>query len=499
MYVKPGVIPHITHVSEDGYTLVHSHPPHLRGTKFFQWGKDMSGQFMQDFMSASDYENEKCTAPYYDPWCEEYKHEGDYTELQVGPAPTQMHTFPVPGNSVYEWSEWFKGYQAETSRVHGGNYTDAVESVNEWMRSSAGLNQEKFKEIDDFLKSVGKMAPEKDNIMAKGMPWGGLREKLTGISSHIPADWELANYARKLGSKTRVQTVDCDLQSFQSVRSCASKVEHICKAHGGLDALLNNAGIMGQPDSRTIDGHDIQMQTNHLSHFLLTNLLMPSLEAAAAIRGESRVVQHSSGARASFTANTKSGEPSGMLEKKFFSQCDAGSLGGDGLGKCFTRYHQTKLANSVFALTLHERLKRSGSKVKSICAEPGVAATELSSNLSKGHEEHGSKPVRISSPEETFPGVQSAADGACSIVEAAFGTHVLGGDFFMPGDYVKKTVVGLPTKCMTAGVPTPKNELIKNGFRMEELTMSQKNRDLLWHCSEQATNISWKFLNRSKL
>ena len=313
------------------------------------------------------------------------------------------------------------------------------------------------------------------------------------------ADWELANYARKLGSKTIVQTVDCDLQSFQSVRSCASKVEHICKAHGGLDALLNNAGIMGQPDSRTIDGHDIQMQTNHLSHFLLTNLLMPSLEAAAAIRGESRVVQHSSGARASFTANTKSGEPSGMLEKKFFSQCDAGSLGGDGLGKCFTRYHQTKLANSVFALTLHERLKRSGSKVKSICAEPGVAATELSSNLSKGHEEHGSKPVRISSPEETFPGVQSAADGACSIVEAAFGTHVLGGDFFMPGDYVKKTVVGLPTKCMTAGVPTPKNELIKNGFRMEELTMSQKNRDLLWHCSEQATNISWKFLNRSKL
>ena len=313
------------------------------------------------------------------------------------------------------------------------------------------------------------------------------------------ADWELANYARKLGSKTRVQTVDCDLQSFQSVRSCASKVEHICKAHGGLDALLNNAGIMGQPDSRTIDGHDIQMQTNQLSHFLLTYLLMPSLEAAAAIRGESRVVQHSSGARASFTANTKSGEPSGMLEKKFFSQCDAGSLGGDGLGKWFTRDHQTKLANSVFALTLHERLKRSGSKVTSICAEPGVAATELSSNLSKGHEEHGSKPVRISSPEETFPGVQSAADGACSIVEAAFGTHVLGGDFFMPGDYVKKTVVGLPTKCMTAGVPTPKNELIKNGFRMEELTMSQKNRDLLWHYSEQATNISWKFLNRSKL
>ena len=66
--------------------FVHSHPPNLRGTKFFQWGKDLSGQFMQDFMSASNYESDKCTAPYYDPWCEEYDHEGDYTELQVGPA-----------------------------------------------------------------------------------------------------------------------------------------------------------------------------------------------------------------------------------------------------------------------------------------------------------------------------------------------------------------------------------------------------------------------------
>lgn len=68
----------------------------------------------------------------------------------------------------------------ELDRIHGQNYSDAVESVNEWMRSSVGLNQEKFNEIDTFLKSLANVAPEAKNIISVGMPWGGLREKLTG-------------------------------------------------------------------------------------------------------------------------------------------------------------------------------------------------------------------------------------------------------------------------------------------------------------------------------
>ena len=62
--------------------------------------------------------------------------------------------------------------------------------------------------------------------------------------------------------------------------------------YGGLDVLVNNAGVMMQPDHRTTDCFDVQMQTNHLSHFLLTKMLMPSLEMAAFSRGEARVVQH---------------------------------------------------------------------------------------------------------------------------------------------------------------------------------------------------------------
>ena len=141
-------------------------------------------------------------------------------------------------------------------------------------------------------------------------------------------------------------------------------VEALCANSGGLDALVNNAGIMGVPDTRTVDGFDVQMQTNHLSHFLLSYLLMPSLELAADTRGEARIVQHSSGAR---RGNTKTG----MLKAEFFNQCDPGTLGGDGFPACFNRYHQTKLSNPVFTMALHDLLGKLNSKVKSICADPG--------------------------------------------------------------------------------------------------------------------------------
>ena len=90
-------------------------------------------------------------------------------------------------------------------------------------------------------------------------------------------------------------------------------------------------------DTRTGDGFDQQMQTNHLSHFLLTSLLMPSLERAAGARGQARVVNHSSGARS---------HPKTPLTAKYLDKCDAGTLGGDGIGPRYERYHQS--ANPTF-------------------------------------------------------------------------------------------------------------------------------------------------------
>lgn len=84
------------------------------------------------------------------------------------------------------------------------------------------------------------------------------------------------------------------------------------------------------PDKACSDGYDVQMKTNHLSHFLLTRELLPALKAAAARTGEARVVNHSSAARK---------VPGTKLSEKYLTK-NGGNLGGDGLGARYERYAQ---------------------------------------------------------------------------------------------------------------------------------------------------------------
>lgn len=167
-----------------------------------------------------------------------------------------------------------------------------------------------------------------------------------------------------------VSSVDCDLSSFASVRAAASALQ--AQLGGtGLDVLCANAGVMALPDQATADGYDVQMQTNHLSHFLLCKELYPLLEKAAAARGEARIVHHSSGAR----------KMGGSLQAQYLG-ANGGKLGGDSASMFFggarwTRYGQSKLANAVFTLALRDKLAAKGSKVKALCAAPGLAASGL--------------------------------------------------------------------------------------------------------------------------
>jgi NAD(P)-dependent dehydrogenase (short-subunit alcohol dehydrogenase family) len=75
----------------------------------------------------------------------------------------------------------------------------------------------------------------------------------------------------------RVEHVD--LLSMQSVRAFAERW-----GERPLDMLINNAGLMAPPLTRTADGFESQMAVNYFAPFLLTTLLLPALEAAAPAR-----------------------------------------------------------------------------------------------------------------------------------------------------------------------------------------------------------------------
>ena len=78
--------------------------------------------------------------------------------------------------------------------------------------------------------------------------------------------------------------------------SCHVGCRHLL-CSGCIDVLCNNAGVMAMKDIATSDGYDVQMQVNHLSHFLLTKELLPLIKLAAESKGEARIVNHTSVAR----------------------------------------------------------------------------------------------------------------------------------------------------------------------------------------------------------
>jgi len=201
-------------------------------------------------------------------------------------------------------------------------------------------------------------------------------------------------------------------------------------AASGIDVLVNNAGVMAFADEATADGLDVQMQTNHTSHFLLTKLCMPLLEKAAELRGEARVVNHSSALR----AMTEKGWDNHL--KKAHLGKNGGNLGGNGQGICkgpdFQRYQQTKLANVVFTYALADRLAAKGSRIKATVAHPGVAPTSLHVNSMAGGNATPPVPFWFLRFFVKTALMQSMADGTMGILRCACGEEVHNYDFYGP-------------------------------------------------------------------
>ncbi len=208
--------------------------------------------------------------------------------------------------------------------------------------------------------------------------------------------------------------ITCDLQSFESVRNASKSIK---AKYEVVDVLVNNAGVMALRDQATPDGYDVQMQTNAISHFLLTKELFPLLKKS----DEARIVNHSSMARL--------GPP---LASEYFEK-KGGNLGGDGTeeenfsfkGPRWRRYHQTKLANAAFTYGLKNKLEAANiSTIIPLLAHPGLAKTQLQvTSAAVGGMDGQSQFMNMA---------QSAEDGATGIIRAAMDPRAKSGDFYGP-------------------------------------------------------------------
>ncbi len=151
---------------------------------------------------------------------------------------------------------------------------------------------------------------------------------------------------------TMIHVMELDLADLESI---GRFTDEILVKYKNLDILVNNAGVMIPPKSKTKDGFELQIGTNHLGHFALTGKLFPLLKSTPG----SRVVTVSSIAHNIGEINLND---LNFETRKY---------------KKWKAYGQSKLANLMFAIEFDRRLKASGINVKSFGSHPGYSRTKL--------------------------------------------------------------------------------------------------------------------------
>ncbi len=239
------------------------------------------------------------------------------------------------------------------------------------------------------------------------------------------------------GSEVEVQALD--LSSLASVRVAA---EELAARHPTIDLLLNNAGVMYTPRQQTVDGFEMQFGTNHLGHFALTGLLLPTLLGCPG----SRIVTVSS------------------VGHRIRAKIRFDDLQWERSYDRIAAYGQSKLANLMFTYELHRRLTTARTNTMALASHPGVSNTDLARHL-PGVLRLG---ARFSAPLIT----QSAARGALPTLRAATDPAAVGGEYYGPSG---------------PGELTGNPKLVGSSRQSKDAALQQR----LWAVSEDLTGVSY--------
>ncbi|GLT31199.1 hypothetical protein SLA2020_059510 [Shorea laevis] len=165
----------------------------------------------------------------------------------------------------------------------------------------------------------------------------------------------------------KVDVMELDLSSLESVRKFASEYNSSGRP---VNLLINNAGTMATPFKLSKDNIELQFATNHLGHFLLTNLLLDTMKKTAReSKREGRIVIVSSSAH-------QLPYSEGIRFDKINDESGYSS---------FRAYGQSKLANVLHANELARRFKEEGVDITANSLHPGGIVTNLTRHMSIIH------------------------------------------------------------------------------------------------------------------
>ncbi|MDR3626126.1 MAG: oxidoreductase [Ignavibacteriaceae bacterium] len=232
-----------------------------------------------------------------------------------------------------------------------------------------------------------------------------------------------------------VKVLQLDLTDLQSVKTFAGNFK---KKYLSLNILINNAGVMTPPYTKTADGFELQMGTNHFGHFALTGQLFSLLKSTKG----ARIVTVSSGLHKSGRIDFDDLN----WEKRKYPPMQG--------------YRDSKLANLYFTHELDKKTKENNLDIIAVSAHPGMASTDLARNSG----------LFIKFIVKLF--AQNSRMGALPTLRAAFDANAAGGEYYGPG--------GLMT-----GYPV----INQPGKLSKDEIVAKK----LWEVSERLTGVKFDF------
>ena len=269
-----------------------------------------------------------------------------------------------------------------------------------------------------------------------------------------------------------VEVMELDLASFSSVRKFA-KIMLERNIH--LDILILNAGMQNS-EQLLLSKDNVEMvyQVNHLSHFLLTRLLLPLLASPVSEANPSaaRIVHVSS-----------SMHYGGSLDRSAYSST-AKNAQKDNMRLGMKSYCDTKLMNVAFSNALDKRLRTEGGDsyrgVTSVSIHPGFVVSDLDRGLSPVLQ-HVIKTVRSLVGRPTV-------DGAVTQVTAATKSSMLqyGGGLY----FEDQCIMSDCTKCIFCTVNTD----MQAGVKPNSIATDVEAQDWLWNTSSEIVGLQNELL-----